>query len=182
MLNEVTSLVPSAALLQAVSQSPFIQSLGLADLPLVFLQALFNNEHVRSSLTPARVPSSFRLPKVISQRSPASTTTTTSSSSSSAQSNDILLAWCKSWPSLVSEASEVTLLGHSDPQEALPAHALPGVLSEFQHRLPFPGSAASSGATSEIEFRPKWSLRYTVLIRDRGLLADKGYIIRAAAS
>ncbi|CAO1623952.1 unnamed protein product [Parajaminaea phylloscopi] len=155
---------------ETVSQSPYIQSLGLADLPLFFLEALFDEQAIGASgLTPFNVPSGFRLPRVISQKTSAMT---------SAATGDRLLAWCKSWGQRSGDvANEVSLLSHSDPDIILPSHALSSILSEFEGRLP--GPAAPSALPQTKDLVPKWCLRYTVLIRDRGLLADKGYIVHA---
>jgi hypothetical protein len=45
-------------------------------------------------------------------------------------------------------------------------------MDEFEHKMP---------KKAPKRLRPKWALKYTTLIRDRGVLADKGYIVFVAA-
>lgn len=65
----------------------------------------------------------------------------------------------------------------------LPDQSLPSILREFKGRIPLPTvrddvqQAASSEWTESL--RTQWLLKYTVLISDRGLLADAGYLVRA---
>lgn len=62
----------------------------------------------------------------------------------------------------------IQLVAHSDRKDVLPQHTLPGLMEEFKDKLP-----KEAGG----RMRPKWALKYTTLIRDRGVLADKGYIV-----
>ncbi|PWY99437.1 hypothetical protein BCV70DRAFT_217795 [Testicularia cyperi] len=64
----------------------------------------------------------------------------------------------------------VQLVAHSDRKDVLPSHTLPNLLQEFTDKLPVNPSATA-------QLKPKWALKYTTLIRDRGVLADKGYVI-----
>lgn len=64
----------------------------------------------------------------------------------------------------------IQLVAHSDRKDVLPQRTLPALMDEFSDKLPVklqPGK----------QLRPKWALKYTTLIRDRGVLADKGYIV-----
>lgn len=47
---------------------------------------------------------------------------------------------------------------------------MPTLLNEFAGRIPHSPPAGKRLA-------PVWCLKYTVLIRDRGVLADKGFIL-----
>lgn len=89
---------------QSISQSPFVQSLGLAGLPLPFLQSLFPAQ--RQS-TPFNVPSAYRLPRVIAMGTQAG-------DACSITSNEELLRWCHSWEEIGADA--VLALSHNDPE------------------------------------------------------------------
>lgn len=60
-------------------------------------------------------------------------------------------------------------LVHSD---LLPARTLPKLMTEFDGKLPY---APPEGK----RLLPLWCFKYTALIRDRGVLADKG-LVRSA--
>ncbi|PWN34840.1 uncharacterized protein FA14DRAFT_122921 [Meira miltonrushii] len=64
----------------------------------------------------------------------------------------------------------VLLVAHNDQKDILPERCLPTLLGEFEGRIPH---AMSSNKRLE----PVWLLKYTVLIRDRGVLADKGFVL-----
>lgn len=64
----------------------------------------------------------------------------------------------------------IQLVAHSDRKDVLPQRTLPALMDEFKDKLPV---KAETGK----QLRPKWALKYTTLIRDRGVLADKGYIV-----
>lgn len=64
----------------------------------------------------------------------------------------------------------IQLVAHSDRKDVLPQRTLPGLMNEFQAKLPV---KLEDGR----KLKPKWALKYTTLIRDRGVLADKGYIV-----
>ena len=64
----------------------------------------------------------------------------------------------------------IQLVAHSDRKDVLPQRTLPALMDEFKHKLPIKLDAGK-------QLRPKWALKYTTLIRDRGVLADKGYIV-----
>jgi len=91
---------------------------------------------------------------------------------------------------------EVELLVHNDCSDFLPPKTFTRLLARHGARLPQPlltaqgsemqvnGSGAEDAektARKALEsVRAKWVLKYTVLIRDRALVADKGYIVKAA--
>lgn len=64
----------------------------------------------------------------------------------------------------------ILLVAHNDQKDILPERCLPSLLGEFAGRIPH---AMSSNKRLE----PVWLLKYTVLIRDRGVLADKGFVL-----
>ncbi|SJX63140.1 uncharacterized protein SRS1_13966 [Sporisorium reilianum f. sp. reilianum] len=64
----------------------------------------------------------------------------------------------------------IQLVAHSDRKDVLPQRTLPALMDEFREKLPVKLEAGK-------QLRPKWALKYTTLIRDRGVLADKGYIV-----
>ncbi|KAJ1579066.1 hypothetical protein NDA11_003933 [Ustilago hordei] len=64
----------------------------------------------------------------------------------------------------------IQLVAHSDRKDVLPQRTLPGLMDEFQGKLPIKMEEGR-------KLKPKWALKYTTLIRDRGVLADKGYIV-----
>ncbi|SPO23730.1 uncharacterized protein UTRI_03700_B [Ustilago trichophora] len=64
----------------------------------------------------------------------------------------------------------IQLVAHNDRKDVLPQRTLPGLMDEFKHKLPVKLADAK-------RLKPKWALKYTTLIRDRGVLADKGYIV-----
>jgi hypothetical protein len=70
---------------------------------------------------------------------------------------------------------KIQLVAHSDQKDILPARTLPTLLSEFEGRIPHALPSSKS-------LRPLWCLKYTVLIRDRGVLADKGFILFCQAT
>ncbi|XP_003727682.1 glutamate--cysteine ligase regulatory subunit [Strongylocentrotus purpuratus] len=65
------------------------------------------------------------------------------------------------------KANKIQLLTHNDKSDVLPPEDFQAVLGEF-----FPG------ADSE-QWYPAWTLRFTVLIRCRGVITTKGYILKA---
>ncbi|CDU26374.1 uncharacterized protein SPSC_06568 [Sporisorium scitamineum] len=64
----------------------------------------------------------------------------------------------------------IQLVAHSDRKDVLPQRTLPALMDEFREKLPIKLQEGK-------QLRPKWALKYTTLIRDRGVLADKGYIV-----
>ncbi|KAN0065787.1 hypothetical protein ACQY0O_000917 [Thecaphora frezii] len=78
-----------------------------------------------------------------------------------------LSAWCRQ--------QGMVLVANSDRRDPLPSHTLPTLFKEFHDSLPHP-------LPTQGELKPKWVLKYTTLIRDRGVVADKGYILFAQAS
>ncbi|KAL9933664.1 hypothetical protein V8E36_007322 [Tilletia maclaganii] len=75
-----------------------------------------------------------------------------------------LLAWC--------EAEGIVPVADSDRQDVLPRRTLPALLKEFREALPHPIPEGHRLA-------PRWVMKYSVVIRDRGVLADRGYILFA---
>ncbi|EJU04821.1 phospholipase D/nuclease [Dacryopinax primogenitus] len=70
----------------------------------------------------------------------------------------------------------VELVAHSDPHDILPTKALTALLTEFQERLPLPKSFKEYRDAGNVDqaVAGRWVIRYTVLIRARGLLVDRG--------
>lgn len=64
----------------------------------------------------------------------------------------------------------IQLVAHSDRKDVLPQRTLPGLMDEFADKLPVKPEPGR-------RLKPKWALKYTTLIRDRGVLAAKGYIV-----
>ncbi|KZT57699.1 hypothetical protein CALCODRAFT_517347 [Calocera cornea HHB12733] len=75
----------------------------------------------------------------------------------------------------------VELVAHPDPHDILPTKSLTALLSEFEERLPLPESFKIYQEEGKVDqaVAPRWVLKYTVLIRSRGILVDKGYIVSA---
>ncbi|UZJ56937.1 hypothetical protein CBS101457_006257 [Exobasidium rhododendri] len=63
--------------------------------------------------------------------------------------------------------TSILLVAHSDRKDLLPARTLPTLMKEFEGKLPH---SIPKGK----HLVPLWCFKYTVLIRDRGVLADKG--------
>jgi glutamate--cysteine ligase regulatory subunit len=81
----------------------------------------------------------------------------------------------------VAKREQVQVLTHSDDLGT--KQQLIGLLKEFEDRLPLPQGfgqkTGEGGDVAESVLRVDWVLKYTILIRDRGLVADKGYIVAA---
>lgn len=181
---------------QHLSPSPFIQSLAIADVGVPFLSALFPRE---SQPSPPRIPSAFRLPRVIALGS--------SLAAEEKGEAKELMAWGRTFTS-EGEDEELFLAiwSHSDPKSRyplrasplvyllqanphphspappamLPGPALQSLLSEFAERLPLPSAAASGSGPVDVKtWQPKWCLRVTVINRDRGLVSGKSYLVKA---
>lgn len=75
----------------------------------------------------------------------------------------------------------VELVAHPDPHDILPMKAFSALLTEFEDRLPLPESFKTYRDAGEVNkaVAGKWVMKYTALIRSRGLLVDKGYIVSA---
>ncbi|KAL1917871.1 uncharacterized protein VTP21DRAFT_3705 [Calcarisporiella thermophila] len=85
--------------------------------------------------------------------------------------NQINLNDCCSAPKdLIRFARErdIELLSHSDHNDILPTHTLNTILTEH-------------GISSEETLVPRWVVRYSIMIRCRGIIADRGYIVKATA-
>lgn len=78
---------------------------------------------------------------------------------------------------LVTLAKEggVELQSHADNR--VPYEGIEGLLKEFADRLPLPASFAQLRAKGEPAIALLWVLKYTILLKDRGLVADKGFIL-----
>lgn len=64
----------------------------------------------------------------------------------------------------------ILLVAHNDQKDILPDRCLPTLLGEFEGRIPH-------AMMPNQKLEPVWLLKYTVLIRDRGILADKGFVL-----
>lgn len=78
---------------------------------------------------------------------------------------------------LVALAKEegVELQSHADNR--VPYEGIEALLKEFADRLPLPASFAELRAKGEPAIDLLWVLKYTILLKDRGLVADKGFIL-----
>lgn len=72
----------------------------------------------------------------------------------------------------------IELLTHSDDLGS--TRQLVGLLNEFEDRLPLPPQFLKNRERAEEALCVQWVLKYTVLIKDRGLVADKGYVVAAS--
>jgi len=82
--------------------------------------------------------------------------------------NQVNLASCCVMPKdlvAFSEKHEIQLLTHADPKDILTKESLHEVLTEGCENVPVQG------------WRPVWALRYSVLVKCRGVIKNKGYIV-----
>ncbi|KZO90718.1 hypothetical protein CALVIDRAFT_602783 [Calocera viscosa TUFC12733] len=91
---------------------------------------------------------------------------------------------CMSPPDAVQMAAAkrgVELVAHPDPHDILPTKAFTALLTEFEDRLPLPESFKTFREAGQVDqaVAARWVVKYTVLIRSRGILVDKGYIVSA---
>ncbi len=89
-----------------------------------------------------------------------------------------LAAWCAAQQ----EGEKVLLVAHNDQRDILPARTLPALLREFHddfpHPVPVPTSDADAAANGNgLTLKPRWVLKYSTVIKERGILADKGYMV-----
>ncbi|KDN42293.1 hypothetical protein K437DRAFT_257926 [Tilletiaria anomala UBC 951] len=151
---------------EAISPNPQLVSLGIADISLPALQQLLSSSDASTSgknaisrgetalPSDATVPSAARKPRLV----------TVNVKGNPCAIDKELNAWC--------EKQDMLLVAHNDQRDLLPARTLPALLQEFEHDLPHP-------APVEGRLRPRWVLKYSTVIRERGILADKGYIVYA---
>lgn len=193
---------PVAEAWSHVSQNPQLSSLGLSDISPSNLRQLLSSLSVQPPSTPLISPaiplststtepsSSTDRPDAADADVPSSSTThhhhlATSAAGSfwnmeystlSAARRPRLVsinvkqdpcAFDRDFDSYCSQMG-IQLVAHSDRKDVLPQRTLPSLMDEFKHKLP-----VKMGG----RLRPKWALKYTTLIRDRGVLADKGYIV-----
>lgn len=82
--------------------------------------------------------------------------------------NQVNLASCCVMPEdlvAFSEKHDIQLLTHADPKDILNKESLEQVLTE-------------SCASSQVQgWKPVWALRYSVLVKCRGVIKNKGYIV-----
>lgn len=139
---------------QSVSGNPQLSSLGLSDISQSSLEQLFTTlDPPVSPETPDSIPSPSRRPRVI----------TINVKTDPCGFDRQLSAFC--------QKQNMLLVAHNDRADPLPTTTMPRLLSEFDQQLPHP--LPSPTAT----LKPIWALKYTTLIRDRGVLADKGYVL-----
>lgn len=82
--------------------------------------------------------------------------------------NQVNLASCCVMPKELvafSEKHDIQLLTHADPKDILTKGRLEEVLKESYENVPVQG------------WRPAWALRYSVLVKCRGVIKNKGYIV-----
>ncbi|CAD6976498.1 unnamed protein product [Tilletia controversa] len=72
--------------------------------------------------------------------------------------------WC--------EQEGIVPVADSDRKDVLPKRTLPTLLKEFRDALPHPVPEGH-------RLVPRWVMKYSVIIRDRGVLVDRGYILYA---
>ncbi|SPO24432.1 uncharacterized protein UTRI_03700 [Ustilago trichophora] len=187
-----------------VSQNPQLFSLGLSDISPSNLHLLLTS--LEPPIQPPTLPLfSPAIPLSTSSTEPSTSTSTpehssadvdSSSTITQAASSDVGSFWNMEY-SLVSSARRprlvsinvkqdpcafdrefdayctkmgIQLVAHSDRKDVLPQRTLPGLMDEFKDKLPL-------NMADGKRLKPKWALKYTTLIRDRGVLADKGYIV-----
>ncbi|KAK0554444.1 hypothetical protein OC845_000705 [Tilletia horrida] len=75
-----------------------------------------------------------------------------------------LREWC--------EQEGIVPVADTDRKDVLPKRTIPTLLKEFRYALPHPVPEGH-------RLVPRWVMKYSVLIRDRGVLADRGYILFA---
>lgn len=183
-----------------VSQNPQLFSLGLSDIsPSNLDQLLISlSPPVQPPNTPLFSPaiplststtepsSSTAQPESADSDVPSSTTTTVNNEAGSFWNREYSTLSSARRPRLVSinvkqdpcafdrqfdsycAQMGIQLVAHSDRKDVLPQRTLPSLMDEFEGRLPVKAGG---------RLRPKWALKYTTLIRDRGVLADKGYVV-----
>ncbi|XP_073244894.1 glutamate--cysteine ligase regulatory subunit-like isoform X2 [Porites lutea] len=82
--------------------------------------------------------------------------------------NQVNLASCCVMPKdlvAFSEKHDIQLLTHADPKDILTKESLEGALTESCKDVDVQG------------WRPVWALRYSVLVKCRGVIKNKGYIV-----
>ena len=185
-----------------VSQNPQLFSLGLADISASNLHLLLSS--LSPPVEPPSMPLfSPAIPISTSASEPSSTTSQSEQANSdvpSASTSTQLGGTGSFWNveySIVSSARRprlvsinvkqdpcafdrqfdqycstmgIQLVAHGDRKDVLPQRTLPALMDEFKDKLPIKLQHGK-------QLRPKWALKYTTLIRDRGVLADKGYIV-----
>jgi len=78
----------------------------------------------------------------------------------------------------LSEHQGILLVSHSD--ELGTQRQFVNLLLEFKHILPLPVKLRTESFREVDEvFKMSWVLKYTLLLPDRGLVADNGYVISA---
>ncbi|KAG9005854.1 hypothetical protein FRB94_003925 [Tulasnella sp. JGI-2019a] len=75
----------------------------------------------------------------------------------------------------LAKAEGIELQSHSDNR--VPYQGIETLLTEFQKQLPLPSSYAERLEKGLKAIEMHWVLKYTILLKDRGLVADKGYIL-----
>ncbi|PWN88200.1 hypothetical protein FA10DRAFT_295764 [Acaromyces ingoldii] len=190
---------------QQLSPNPRILSMGLSDLSLEALNLLFQSFNPAPPPAPetASASSAFSTPKSAMSTIPIPSSPSSPSVSSNQQRTELgdgafqayrlpsptrrprihtinlkehggctdgrcidreLAEWCK--------AQGILLVAHNDQRDILPARTLPNLMAEFKGKFPHCGSQPLSTP----RLAPRWCFKYTVLIRDRGVLADKGCV------
>lgn len=82
------------------------------------------------------------------------------------------------------KTQSLQLFTHSDCSDILPSKTFAHLLNKYAHRLPEPlveaiakastPSALGDTAQRDVRLQPQWVLKYTVVIKDRSVVADKG--------
>ncbi|PWN39351.1 hypothetical protein IE81DRAFT_326648 [Ceraceosorus guamensis] len=159
---------------QHLSGHPQLSALGLSSVSLPALRAVFpdidalssrggqgtQNGDARHDDSTAElkrfqtIPSACRHPKVI--------TIDLSAMRSPCAWDKELGKWCAD--------RGIELSSANDGNNILPDETLPTLLTEFEDSFPVPWP---KGAT----LVPRWCLKYTILIRDRGVIADQSWIL-----
>ncbi|PWN50018.1 hypothetical protein IE53DRAFT_362704 [Violaceomyces palustris] len=133
-----------------VSIDPRYQSLGLSDLSVESMTRLFEKLEVPEG-EEYSIPREVRRPRVC----------TINVKDDPCSFDRSLSSWCNS--------NKVSLVTHNDRRDILPSRTLPILLEEFKDQLPHP-------LPEKGRLVPRWVLKYVTLIKERGVLADKGYI------
>lgn len=75
----------------------------------------------------------------------------------------------------LAKEEDIELQSHADNR--VPYEGVEGLLKEFADRLPLPASFSELREKGEPAIDLLWVLKYTIILKDRGLVADKGFIL-----
>lgn len=187
---------------RAASSNTHIKSLGVSEFSLARLRWLLEQGESAPAHANADKDGAAQTQTQTQTQTPTQkklTTGITSSEFRKPRVGQINLRECCDVPAdLVNFArkEDIELLVHSDCSDFLPPKTFTRLLARHGARLPPPLISPSPSASVEVNGKgpddaeaaarraleslsARWVLKYTVLIRDRALVADKGYIVKA---